>query len=111
MITFSCYESKEKETERTEKRNLTVYELDSLIYKSECELTIREKDSVITYSCRNKADTNKNKGFRYLKFSDLLFAGPSEFYKMDSDKFPNFFWFRIISFLPSNNGCNGTGNI
>lgn len=82
-------------------RNLTVYELDSLIYKSEYELTILEKDSVITYSYRNKTDSNKNKGFRYLKYSDLLFAGPSEFYKMDSDKFSIIFGFDLYHSDPT----------
>lgn len=95
LITFSCSESKEKETERTEMRKLTVFELDSLIYKSEYELTIQEKDSFITYSYRNKTDPNKNKEFRYLKYSDLLFAGPSEFYKIESDKFPKIFGFEL----------------
>ncbi|SFW61268.1 hypothetical protein SAMN05660313_02816 [Cellulophaga fucicola] len=82
-------------------RNLTVFELDSLIYESEYELTIREKDSVITYSYRNKTDPNKNKGFRYLKNSDLLFAGPSEFYQIDSDKFPVIFGFELYHSDPT----------
>ena len=82
-------------------RNLTVFELDSLIYKSEYELTIREKDSVITYKYRNKTDPNKNKEFRYLKYSDLLFAGPSEFYKMESDKFPVIFGFELYHSDPT----------
>ena len=98
-MTFSC--SKSKETERTEIRNLTVYEYDSLIYKSEYELTIREKDSIIIYNYRNKTDSTKNKRFRYLKYSDLLLAGPFEFYKMDSDKFPKIFGFELYHSDPA----------
>lgn len=82
-------------------RSLIVYELDSVIYKSEYELTILEKDSVITYNYRNKMDSTKNKKFRYLNYSELLFAGPSEFYKMDSDRFPKIFGFDLYHSDPT----------
>jgi len=81
-------------------RHLTVFDFDSLIYNADYELTIRERDSFIIYDYRNKIDSTKNKGFRYLKYSNLLFAGPSEFHKIDSDKFPKIFGFELYNSDP-----------
>jgi len=67
---------------------LTVFEFDSLLNKSDYELTVRERDSAVIYDYRNKTDSTKNISFRYLKYSDRLFAGSSEFNKIEADRYP-----------------------
>ena len=83
IFLFSCSDASKKETQRTETRNLTVFEFDSLVSKADYELSIRERDSVIIYNYKNINDSTKNKDFRYLKRSDRLLAGPFEFKKTE----------------------------
>ena len=90
LFIFSCSDSSKKETARTELRNLTVFEFDSLVSKADYELRIRERDSVIIYNYRNLNDSTKNQNFRYLKYSDILLAGPFEFIKTKNNYYPNF---------------------
>jgi len=90
IFLFSCSHTSKKETQRTEIRNLTVFEFDSLVSKADYELSIRERDSVIIYNYRNINDSTKNKDFRYLKHSDRLLAGPFEFEKTENHYYPNF---------------------
>lgn len=59
-----------------------------MLNKSYYKLTVKERDSVVIYNYRNKRDSTKNIAFRYLKYSDRLFAGPFEFNKLETDKYP-----------------------
>ncbi|MBO3100281.1 hypothetical protein [Gelidibacter pelagius] len=90
IFLFSCSDTTKKETQRTETRNLTVFEFDSLVSKADYELSIRERDSVIIYNYKNINDSTKNKDFRYLKHSDQLLAGPFEFKKTENHHYPTF---------------------
>lgn len=101
IMVFSCSDSKIKETQRSEIRSLTVFEFDSLIYKANYELTILERDSIVIYDYRNKIDSTKNKNFRYLKYSDLLMAGPFEFNKIQTDRYPKTTDFDLYNSDPS----------
>lgn len=85
---FSCSGSPKKETERTEFRNLTVFKFDTLVGRFDYELSIRERDSVIIYNYKNLKDSTKNKDFRYLKYSEILLAGPFEFEKIEHPTYP-----------------------
>jgi hypothetical protein len=64
-------------------------------------LTILERDSVVIYNYRNKIDSIKNKNFRYLKYSDLLMAGPFQFNKIQSDRYPKTADFDLYNSDPS----------
>lgn len=94
---LSCSESKVKETKRAELRNLIVFDFDSLLYKMNYELIIREKDSTIIYEYKNIIDSTKSKKFRYLKDFDRLQSGPSEFKKVESNRLSKILDFNLYN--------------
>lgn len=100
LIIFSCSDSKIKEPKQTENRYLRIFDFRTLVYSADYELTIRERDSVVIYDYTNKTDSTKNRSFRYLKHSDHLMAGPLEFEKIESDRYPKTIDFDIYNSDP-----------
>lgn len=78
--TDAKYFEKNKEFQnRIELRDLIVYEYDSIKSNTPFRLIIRQKDSITIYDYKSTADTTKNMSIRYVKHSEKIYFGHSEF--------------------------------
>ncbi|WP_299438268.1 hypothetical protein [uncultured Aquimarina sp.] len=76
---FSCNEPVKKEKVVIVSRLLAVYEFDTISRKNEYKLTIKDKDSFIRYEYQNLVDSTKNMAFHFVKKSNKIHFGPTEF--------------------------------
>tara|TARA_Y100001933_G_C18959739_1_gene547615 strand:+ start:908 stop:1390 length:483 start_codon:yes stop_codon:yes gene_type:complete len=76
---FSCNEPVKKEKVEVKSRLLLVYEFDTITRKNDYKLTIKDKDSFIRYEYQNLVDSTKNMAFHFVKNSNKIHFGPTEF--------------------------------
>ncbi|WP_378184993.1 hypothetical protein ACE939_08905 [Aquimarina sp. W85] len=86
---FSCNKPAKKQIIEIVPRHLIVYEMDTIKRKDEYRLTIKNKDSSIRYEYINLLDSTKNMDFKFIKSSNKIHFGSTEFFLEEKNLIQN----------------------
>lgn len=76
---FGCKHSQKRETISIDSRRLIVYDFDTIITNDIYSLTTKYRDSTIFYEYLNLTDSTKNMTFRFIRNTNKIHFGPTEF--------------------------------
>ncbi|MBC3845863.1 hypothetical protein H8K90_05700 [Winogradskyella echinorum] len=102
---FSCNEPAKKQIiEEIVPRQLIIYEMDTIKRKDDYKLTIKNKDSLIQYEYINLVDSTKNMDFKFIKSSNKIHFGNTEFLLEEKNLIQNKYKFDRYETKPVTDG-------